>query len=679
MTPRLPQNADALIERFTDVDPSVKRFYRGVLDRLAIPYGEDYLALISAALHRRGENLLALLVIDRGCDEATLLSSVDDAGTRIVLLTRIKVLHALHSYERARALAEAAIAQRTIPDVELIGNLASITKSQALASQDEVARETLLRASMQLYAMVFSEPAFRGSYWLGVNALALAVCLRETELVNTHLGVVRRDCEMALEANAQPDFWVLATVAEIELIAYISAGTQSADEAEQLLSAYRRADAACHTLQQRKSARKNLGLLMSSLAQVDAALSAWLMGQINQCLRPAEVVVFSGHRIDSPGRDGKRFPLDRVPAFSAALDAKLMQSAVDVGYASAANGGDLLFLQGLQQRKAQVNVVLPFDAEQFAQLSVGPDMAAPQCDWATQYRKLIDGQSADAVVWHAGFSEVDPAMADACFAHANQVLLGLARLKAREIDGQLSGWVLAETSEGASDVGALAAGRQWADNGLQVHAYVPSTDRWCALTPQAARPAEHADEEGDVVVNRTMLFADVVGFSRFGEQAMAGFCDGFLCCVRELLDEGGFSLAEINTWGDGLFMVFPSASAAAECALRLCEVMESRNATDQWRTYGLPATMALRVSLHSSPVRRFRNPLTGVNSHWGHNVNVAARIEPITPPNQVYGSVSTAALLAAESDGLFKSDFVGMVPLAKNFGAMEIFRIWRGD
>jgi len=72
-----------------------------------------------------------------------------------------------------------------------------------------------------------------------------------------------------------------------------------------------------------------------------------------------------------------------------------------------------------------------------------------------------------------------------------------------------------------------------------------------------------------------------------------------------------------------------------------------------------------------------QNPLTQQLTHWGSNINIAARIEPVTPVNQVYASVATAALLAYEGVEDYRADFVGVVPLAKAFGAQEIFRIRR--
>jgi class 3 adenylate cyclase len=149
--------------------------------------------------------------------------------------------------------------------------------------------------------------------------------------------------------------------------------------------------------------------------------------------------------------------------------------------------------------------------------------------------------------------------------------------------------------------------------------------------------------------------------------------------VNELVETSDSPPVELNTWGDGLFMVFENAVAGANFALRLCELMKIGNRDGRWGRYGLPEELFMRVSLHSSPVRQLKNPLTLKASHWGHNVSIAARIEPITPPNQVYGTASTAALIAAEGAAHLAADFVGMVPLAKAFGTLELFRIHRGS
>jgi hypothetical protein len=48
-------------------------------------------------------------------------------------------------------------------------------------------------------------------------------------------------------------------------------------------------------------------------------------------------------------------------------------------------------------------------------------------------------------------------------------------------------------------------------------------------------------------------------------------------------------------------------------------------------------------------------------------VNLAVRMEPITPPGHVYASRAFAALAAAEGGEGFTCQYVGQTPLAKSY------------
>ena len=124
-----------------------------------------------------------------------------------LLLTKIKVLHALHSYGRARRLAENMQSHLSVASLQLTGNLASIIKSQALNEPSSDQQKRLLEQSLDLYGLAFTEPLFEGSYWLGVNALAIASCLGQQDYVSRHIETVRRDCLQASNQHHEPDFW----------------------------------------------------------------------------------------------------------------------------------------------------------------------------------------------------------------------------------------------------------------------------------------------------------------------------------------------------------------------------------------------------------------------------------------------------------------------------------------
>jgi len=56
-------------------------------------------------------------------------------------------------------------------------------------------------------------------------------------------------------------------------------------------------------------------------------------------------------------------------------------------------------------------------------------------------------------------------------------------------------------------------------------------------------------------------------------------------------------------------------------------------------------------------------------------VSRAARIEPITPPGQVYASEAFAALAAACGAKNFTCDYVGQTPMAKGYGTLPTYHV----
>ena len=104
---------------------------------------------------------------------------------------------------------------------------------------------------------------------------------------------------------------------------------------------------------------------------------------------PRQVLLFSGHRVDAPGRAPPRFPAALVPraaaAIGAALDA-LGADARDLALAQAADGGDLLFAQACVDRGVALRWLLPQAESEFIAASV---RAAPGADdWPARYAAL---------------------------------------------------------------------------------------------------------------------------------------------------------------------------------------------------------------------------------------------------------------------------------------------------
>ena len=168
-----------------------------------------------------------------------------------------------------------------------------------------------------------------------------------------------------------------------------------------------------------------------------------------------------------------------------------------------------------------------------------------------------------------------------------------------------------------------------------------------------------------------MLFADAVNFSKLTEQQIPLFLNHFLGAIGKLISTSPHAPSIKNTWGDGLYFVFSDVRDAGLFALDLCELMVS---TD-WSKKGLPKAINLRIALHAGPVYSCVDPVTGQPSFTGTHVSRAARIEPITPPGQVYASQAFAALSAAQGVKEFTCDYVGQTPLAKGYGTFATYHV----
>jgi adenylate cyclase len=123
--------------------------------------------------------------------------------------------------------------------------------------------------------------------------------------------------------------------------------------------------------------------------------------------------------------------------------------------------------------------------------------------------------------------------------------------------------------------------------------------------------------------------------------------------------------------GDGLYMVFGSVSDAGNYALELNRLVTG---TD-WSARGLPGGLNIRIALHCGPVYVGRNPVTGFALYTGPHTSRTARIEPITPPGQVYASSAFAAVAAAIGIDSFALQYVGRMQLAKGYGPLGLYHV----
>jgi len=94
-----------------------------------------------------------------------------------------------------------------------------------------------------------------------------------------------------------------------------------------------------------------------------------------------------------------------------------------------------------------------------------------------------------------------------------------------------------------------------------------------------------------------------------------------------------------------------------------------------WEKKGLPKDLNLRISVHAGPAFYCEDPVLKKSNYIGSHVNRAARIEPITPPGEVYASQEFAALAAAQRVRDFTCDYVGKIPLPKESGIVPLYLV----
>ena len=543
-------------------------------------------------------------------------------------------------------------------DGETLGILARTHKDLAARATERVERARHLEEAFLAYQRGY-EAAIRlrndeGAYFTGINAASLSLLLGETRRARELAGAVRARCREQLDRSGAPaSYWLLATLAEAALVL-----GERAEAAEH----YRRAaESAGPRHADLCSTRRQARLLLAQRGEP----ASWL----DDILRIPPVVVCSGHLVDHPERTRPRFPPELEHAVSHALREKVRRLGPAAGYASAACGADILFLEAMLAEGREFHVVLPFPPAEFRATSVE---ITPGGDWGARFDRLL---AAAASVTTA--SDDYAAGSESTFVYANLVLTGMAALHARRLETECLGLAVWDGTEGESGgTGALV--RHWESLGVSLERIDPASLSEVERLGAGARGTVEPPRSGPAAVDPTahpmlsMLFADAVGYSKLGENQIPLFVQHFLTPIAELIARSPRPPLFKETAGDGFYFVFRHGRDAGLFALELQDLLSRID----WEARGLPP-MGLRVALHCGPVHEITDPITGQQKYTGPHTSRAARIEPITPPGQVYASQAFAAIVAASRADDLVFEYVGRTSLAKDYGSLPLYHVRR--
>ncbi|HEX4410015.1 MAG TPA: adenylate/guanylate cyclase domain-containing protein [Xanthobacteraceae bacterium] len=371
-------------------------------------------------------------------------------------------------------------------------------------------------------------------------------------------------------------------------------------------------------------------------------------------LRNRNVIHYTGHMISPEGTSG-RFPAHAEARVAGKIAEQLTAHNVGYGYGSLACGADTLIVEALLKRQAEIDVVLPFEPSSFLEESVANGGAEwlgrfEECRKQVKVTQATDGE-------YVGDAEV--------FAYTSRLAMGMAILRAQQLSSdviQLAVWDGQETSLKA---GSYADIKEWQSYGLKTIKIASEGNVAGGETTSTREPPRRSRKV------RAIMFGDYKGFSKLSDRQMLIFYDSVVPKIAAVIEKYSSGIATRNTWGDGLFLVFSDLAAAAYCGLEI----QSTLAAMDMDAIGLPQTFSLRLGVDAGAVFEINDPILRSISFTGSHVNRTARLEPSTPPGEVYVTEAFAALFTLLADKELTCDYVGLMRAAKNYGRMRTYRL----
>ncbi len=536
--------------------------------------------------------------------------------------------------DQARALFEELQLARQ-PEEDIAALDARLAKDRALAT-DGRERVSRAAAAAELYQAIYQRT---GGYYPGINGATMRLLAGQPSEA-AELG--RRVLESCAEAERRAggeDYYLAATRAEAGLLLDDLA---AADEALRRAAAAHGGNFAAVA-----TTRRQLRLICDVKGLEPGVLAP---------LGAPRVVHYVGHIFAPPGRVG-RLAAEFENSLAERIAARLRERGVGYGYGSLACGADILLAEALLARKAELHVVLPFEVDEFKKMSVAHGGA----DWLARFDSCL--VKATSVSYATEDSYLGD---DTLFAYASRFAMGLALLRARYLDTAVEQLAVWDRKPSQNVAGTAVDVAFWQARGLPTE--VINCGPFTAGAEKGTTGLAPVDQWPGRVV-RAMLFGDIKGFSKLREAELPRFVDEIMGRFATVLDGFGDRVLYRNTWGDAVYIVLPDASTAATCAMDLQAAM---NGFD-FDAAGLSSDLALRLGGHIGPVFEGRDPVLKSPAFFGAHVSRTARIEPVTPPGEVYVTEPFAAALALTQDSPFRCEYVGYIAGAKDYEAMRMY------
>lgn len=527
--------------------------------------------------------------------------------------------------------------QRIPKNGEFLSLLARLHKDLCIQSKDDVDIKRYGKLGRELYLQAFDTDP---SYYPLINAAFLSLLIGDNKQAENLANRVLELCARETTADGLDAYYVRATEAEAHLLlSQIDLVAQKLKDARQycpwdlanLSGTYRQLELICQT--------KNLPITLL------------------EKIRPPAVITYTGQLMHGMGRSPGIDPSD-LEAIAQSITDLIEKHQVRVAYGSLACGADILVAEAVLKAGGELNIILPFERQEFEQVSVAP--AGQQ--WVKRYYEILEHADSISQVVGEGVSGHD-LLFEAC---AHQAM-GMAHLRSQTLGSkafQIAVWNEMSLHSPAGTTGAM---QRWTSLGLEnLIVPVPSPKNvgvdpinWAPPRPGPKRQI------------KAMIFADVKGFSSLPESSLAMFLPWWMQALQKIHSNYGKHVQYINTWGDASYSVIDDVSRAASIALDMAAMFSG----PEFLSLGLPNNLGFRVAAHVGPIFQTENPVTGKIDFFGMHVNQTARLEPCTPPGSVYVTEPFAAFISFEGKGKYRCEYVGNHPLPKDFGRIRMYHL----
>jgi class 3 adenylate cyclase len=570
-------------------------------------------------------------------------------------------------------------------DEETLSLLGRVYKELWRRANDPAVAAEALQQACKFYGDAF---AIREAYYPGINLAFTLAAAGELKKAEDIARKVEKLCRTEIgQTIDKPDGWLFATLAEA--LTHQGATSAAAEYYQKAATLFqgRWRDLAS----MRKQAREIIGFaakapegsrghwydLASIKRRAREMLGRSQKGQewLDACFTFPTVVVFSGHMIDRPGRAAPRFPAEQEPHVREEIRQYLRSVNAGFGYSSAACGADIIFCECLLEMGAKVHLVLPCPVNSFKRQSVS--WAGPE--WEKRFLNVLSSASNFLIASPADFAVAENDEASTIgLIYANRIITGLAVLQAQALDFELRALAVWDGKNGENGGGTGSVVAEWTERQFDPHIIRLSAAGSATVVAQAKEPSTEAKpaapEAADIQHEiKAMVFAEVINHNKIGERQMPPFVREFKGAIARLIAEGKFRPAVAESWGKSQFFVYDSLQEAALFALALRDVI----VRTPWVEHRLPEDLGVRLVLHAGPVYAFVDPVTQRPTCIGLHLGRAARIEPITPPGQVYATQEFAALCSADDLSAVSFEFLGNLRTAKLMEEAPLYRLDR--